>query len=106
MPSRAAPYGRCQKAVAPFTLRTKQVIAPRLRWVLRSHISPLIVPLLYPGFGRVTEFLRPHFRITSGLLTIQAQRAGFRGPRGYQWNLPIGPSCANTQRTERRSDYS
>jgi len=46
-------------------------------------MSPLIVPLLYPGFGRVTDFLRPHFRITSGLLTIQAQRPGFRGPRGY-----------------------
>jgi hypothetical protein len=34
-------------------------------------MSPLIVPLLYPGFGRVTEFLRPHFRITSGLLTCR-----------------------------------
>ena len=34
-------------------------------------MSLLIVPLLYPDFGRVTEFLRPHFRITSGLPTTR-----------------------------------
>ncbi len=33
-------------------------------------MSPLIVPLLYPGFGRVTEFLRPHFRITCRDLAV------------------------------------
>ena len=29
-------------------------------------MSPLYRPFIVPRFGRVTEFLRPHFRITSG----------------------------------------
>jgi hypothetical protein len=34
-------------------------------------MSLLIVPLLYPDFGGVTEFFTPHFRITFGLPTTR-----------------------------------
>ena len=37
----------------------------------RYRMSLLIVPLLYPDFGGVTEFLTPHFRITFGLPTTR-----------------------------------
>ena len=39
-------------------------------------MSPLYRPFIVPRFGRVTEFLRPYFRITSGLPSSGTVTAG------------------------------
>ncbi len=67
-------------------------------------MSPLIVPLLYPGFGRVTEFLRPHFRITSGLLTLPANLCPFSGRRELaRFSEDFGEAVGETVEAKARS---
>jgi hypothetical protein len=63
-------------------------------------MSLLNVTFIVPRFCRVTEFLRPHFRMTSGLSTTRPER---RKRRFYVYQQRVLSACEAPPKA--RTDY-